>query len=104
MFATLNYGPFSERGIVYVGISGVTIFHKYFEPFSSAISSGNLTIDPTNAEQADEPGEEWVHTLPFEPSVDGEGQITLRFHKELHYLTIEPVRTDLLNSKLFKCN
>jgi hypothetical protein len=105
MFATLHYGPSAEKGIVYVGIGSEKghgiIYHKYFEPSTSKSLKGDVTIDPAKENQAVQETGEWTNTIPFDPEIAADGTLTLRFQNELHYVQIEPVRSDLLDSKVF---
>jgi hypothetical protein len=105
LLSTLNYGPSSEKGIVYVGITNEKgqgkIYHKYFEPSTSKSLKGDVTNDPSQEVLPVQEENEWTHTLPFEPEIAADGTLTLRFPNELHSIHIEPVRTDLLDATIF---
>lgn len=98
LMGEINYGDYSEHGVVYVGIDGKKIYHRYFE---SMVHVANRNIFTSPPVRTSEPltQEGWVSKEPFAFAMNSRGVLTLSYPGEKHSLSIHPLRVDLLDRR-----
>jgi len=89
-----------EYGVIYFGINGNTIYHRYFEQQTKDDVLNKIFTDHTYEECPDDT-DDWFTPSGYSFEVLNNGLINVTFSNESHYVNIFPVRPDLFNPNRF---